>query len=464
MVSVMNLKSYDENLGRAIKLFYDDILTIFSDGSDSSIVSGLGLVDGRQVYFYGYNYRYMGGSLGIDDARVIMELVERALDDGKPLVTFIQSAGARIQGGVSSLEGYALVFKKYIDAWMKIPLISIIIGSSVGGASITVGLSNINCLVPDNGYLYLNGPKLTSRILGIPVDPGELGGVETHSKYSGLIHIWDGDLHNCISTVRGLLNYIPDNCGEYPRRKDGDRGVEDLHILDGYMGKIYGGEVFDVRDIIRKVLDEGSFIELSREYAPNITTGFGRIDGISVGVVANNRLFLDGRIDSRGMIKLSWFIEFCNGFNIPIITFVDTPGFWVGIDEERGGIIRSVSSLVRVQAITNVPRINIIIGKAYGGGYIVMGCKNIINSYICAWPSASISVMSGEDAYEILRHKIGGEVQVSEYIHKYREELESPVNALKGGYVDDIIQPGDTRRMVVDKLNSLLSSYSPRCI
>ena len=445
-------------LERLEYLFGKDNVNILT--RKGSIVTGYGRIDKRKVYFYGYDFTYKGGSLGFEESRDISEIMELASSEGKILISLIDSGGARIQEGIDALEGYGDIFNKMIHISGKIPQISLILGPASGGASITAALSDFVFMTKYNSYIFINGPRIVKRITGIDVSPQSLGGSDVHYKYSGIAHFIAENEYECMNLAKKLIDYLPSNCNERPPKKERFMYKEDK--LNLAINKVMKSETYDIHDLIEALADEDTFLEIQAEYAKNIVIGFMRLNGYVIAVVASNRLFNKGRIDRKAADKISRFIYFCDAFNIPILTLVDTPGFVVGIEEEKNGLVRHIAGIINAYSISTVPKITLIIGKAYGGAYIAMGSGYLSNSVLYAWPDSEIGVMSAEEAYEILYAKHLNELDEThrkKFIANYTKSIISPERGLKEGFIKEIIDPMDTREMINKELQKLNANY-----
>ena len=435
------------------------------DSDDVGVVTGRGLVNGRPVYVYAQDFTYKGGSVDLRHAKKIVNIMEAAIEDHTIVVGMIDSGGARIEGGADSLEGYALIFRKVVEASGVIPQISIIMGPSAGGAVYSPGLTDFICMVKDISYMFVNGPRVVERVTGHPVSPNELGGWHIHSSVSGVAHFVGDDEYTAMDIVKKLISYLPQHCDTWPpyEKYGGEKSF--LEKMDYYSDLVSHGEVFDVHDIIEEILDENSFLEIHRDFAKNIVVGFGRLNGRVVGVVANNRMYNEGRLDSDAGVKAARFVSFCDAFNIPLLTIVDTPGFLLGVEEEHKGMIRHIAKLLYAYASSRVPSISLVIGNAYGGGYIAMGSKFLGRGVVLSWPTASIGVMKAEEAYEVFYGKHREEYSDEhrrEFIRNYRERIEDPNVACMRGYVDKVVRPEESRIQIISALEALAKDYSCR--
>lgn len=430
------------------------------------VITGLGHINGRKIFFYSQDFTVKGGSVGKYHALKIIKVMDLAIETGNIVISFIDSGGARIEEGVDSLEGYAGIFKKIVEGSGWIPQISLVMGPSAGGAVYSPALTDFICMVRGTSYMFVNGPKIVEKVTGKKFSMDELGGSEIHSRISGVAHFSAEDEYRCMDITKKLMSYLPSNSTQHPPFHKYSGSKDDVKELEYHKEKILRGEPFDVSEIINNVLDEESFLEVHKEFARNILVGFGRIYGDVVGIVANNRIVYDGRLDSNAAEKASRFIRFCDSFNIPIISIVDTPGFMLSVEEEYRGMIRHVAKLIYAYAESTVPMITIYIGNAYGGGYISMGSKSLGVDTTYSWPSASIAVMKADEAFEIL-YKGEGKGLEGEFMgfrDMYHVNIESPYNAASKGYIDKVIEPRESRVIIRNALETLKSKKSSYAI
>jgi len=453
-----------------IKYFFDEgsftELDFGEANADIGVVTGKGFVNGRPVYLYAQDFTYKGGSVDLSHAKKIVHLIDEALNNGGIIVGMIDSGGARIEGGVDSLEGYAMIFKKVVEASGKVPQISLIMGPSAGGAVYSPALTDFICMVRGISYMFVNGPRVVRKVTGEDVTPEELGGPDIHMTISGVAHLLGRDEYEAMDKVKKLISFLPTSCRECPPHSRQEVNSRRIKELETYSDLVAKGESFDVHGIIGHLLDNDSFLEIQDAYAQNIVVGFGRMDGMVVGIVANNRMYHEGRLDSKAGVKAARFISFCNAFNIPILTIVDTLGFLLGVEEEHRGMIRHVAKLLYAYANARVPMVSLIIGNAYGGGYIAVGSKNLGNRYVISWPTSSLGVMRAEEAYEVLygKHRDKyGPIHRQMFVDEYREEIEKPEAGYKKGYIDEIIDPSLSRYRISLAFKKLIDGYSCKC-
>lgn len=428
------------------------------------VLTGIGEVNGRRVAVYAQDFTFMGGSVGEMHAMKIARLIEMAMKTGIPVIGLNDSGGARIQEGVDSLKGYGEIFYRNVMASGIVPQIVAIMGPCAGGAVYSPALADFIIMVEKTSYMFLTGPKVVKAATGEEVTFEELGGARVHYEKSGIAHLIARDDEEAVELIRRLLGYLPSNNLEDPPYLDtGDdpnREEERLNSIvpDDPM------EPYDMKEIISLVFDKGTFLELQAGYAPNAVVGFARLAGHVVGVVANQPTCISGVLDIDSSDKISRFVTFCDSFNIPVITLVDVPGFLPGTVQEHGGIIRHGAKIVYAYALSTVPKITVIIRKAYGGAYIAMGSKHLGADMVYAWPSAEIAVMGAEGAVEIIYRreleKLPPEKQaekISEFADRYRREVANPYTAASRGYVDDVLIPSETRGVLALSLELLLS-------
>ncbi|MDX1993652.1 MAG: acyl-CoA carboxylase subunit beta [bacterium] len=422
-----------------------------------SVVTGWGAIDGRLVYVYSQDFTVMGGSLSEVHAQKIIKIMEMAMKSGAPLIGLNDSGGARIQEGVESLAGYADIFLHNTLASGVIPQLSIIMGPCAGGAVYSPALTDFIFMVKDTSYMYITGPDVVKTVTHEDVDHEGLGGAGVHSTKSGVCHVVGENETETLMLVREMLSYLPQNNMEdapfVPSQDDTLRADPELDtIIPDNPNKPY-----DVKDVIGKIVDDGNFYEIHENYAANIVVGFARLGGFSVGIVANQPMVLAGVLDIHASIKAARFIRFCDCFNIPIITFVDVPGYMPGTDQEHNGIIMSGAKLLFAYCEATVPKLTVTMRKSYGGAYCVMSSKHIRGDLNLAWPTAEIAVMGPEAAVKIVYRReldqaddrVTREKQLAD---EYREKFANPYIAAARGYIDDIIEPRDTRARLINGL------------
>ncbi len=425
-----------------------------------SVVTGWGTIDGRLVYVFSQDFTVFGGSLSEVHAEKVCKIMDMALKNGAPVIGLNDSGGARIQEGVVSLGGYADIFLRNTLASGVVPQISVVMGPCAGGAVYSPALTDFIIMVKNTSYMFITGPDVVKAVTHEEVTFEELGGAMTHNTKSGVSHIAAESEADALFLVRELLSYIPSNNMEdppfVPTTDDPLRTEEQLDtIVPDDPSKPY-----DMKEVIRLIVDEGKFFEIHEHYAQNIVVGFARLGGHSVGIVGNQPAVLAGVLDIDASVKAARFVRFCDAFNIPIITFVDVPGFLPGVGQEHGGIIRHGAKLLYAYCEATVPKLTVITRKAYGGAYDVMSSKHIRGDLNLAWPSAEIAVMGPEGAVNIIfRRELAEaedpEAKRRELVQQYREQFAHPYIAAGRGYIDDVIEPHETRPRLINGLEML---------
>jgi len=433
----------------------------FGDG----VIIGHGLVRGRLTFAYAQDFTVMGGSLGSVHAEKIMKIQDMASKMGAPMIGLIDSGGARIQEGVASLAGYAGIFYRNVRSSGVIPQISVIMGPAAGGAVYSPAITDFVFMTNQTSYMFVTGPNVVKEVLNEDVSFNDLGGAGIHSKKSGVAQLVYEDEENTLMGVRQLLSYLPSNNMENPPEmelsEDETREIEEKlrAVVPDDANKPY-----DVKDVVRLIVDKRSFYEISENYAQNIVVGFARLNGKVVGIVGNQPKVLAGTLDINSSNKGARFIRFCDSFNIPLLVLEDVPGFLPGIDQEHSGIIRHGAKMLYAFADATVPRITVILRKSYGGAYCVMNSKNLGGDFNFAWPTAEIAVMGPEGAVAILYRK---ELEASdnpaalkkELAAQYRNEIANPYVADERGFIDEVIDPAHTRRKLIRAFESLETKY-----
>lgn len=427
------------------------------------VVTGYGTIDGRLVYVFSQDFTVFGGSLSEAYAMKICKVLDKAMKVGAPVIGINDSGGARIQEGVKSLGGYAEIFQRNIMASGVIPQISAIFGPCAGGAVYSPALTDFTLMTKENSYMFVTGPKVVKTVTGEVVTDQELGGATVHGTKSGVTHFIAEDEQEGILLIRKLVSYLPQNNLEDPPYVPCSDPIDRLEDELNSIIPENPNKPYDVKDVIHAVVDFSEFLEVMRFYAPNIVTGFARFNGVSVGIVANQPNYLAGVLDINASRKAARFVRFCDAFNIPLVTFVDVPGFLPGTAQEYGGIILHGAKLLFAYGEATVPKVTIVLRKAYGGAYDVMSSKHLRGDINYAWPSAEIAVMGPKGAIEVLFQKklaaIEDEAERDEYIRKheedYKEKFANPYNAARYGYIDDVIEPRNTRFRIIRALQSL---------
>ena len=429
------------------------------------VVTGYGTIDGRLVYVFAQDFTVLGGSLSETVSNKICKVMDMAMKAGAPLIGLNDSGGARIQEGVASLAGYASIFQRNIEASGVIPQFSAIFGPCAGGAVYSPALTDFVVMAKNISYMFLTGPKVVKTVTGEDISVENLGGSSVHTSKSGVAHFETENEEEGIETIKRLISYIPQNFMETSPiiecNDPVDRTEDSLNqIIPENPNKPY-----DVLDIVNSIVDNGIFEEVHKNYARNIVVGFARFNGQAVGLVANQPNFLAGVLDIDASKKAARFVRFCDCFNIPLITLVDVPGFLPGSTQEYGGIISNGAKLLFAYGEATVPKVTVTLRKAYGGAHIVMSCKQLKGDLNYAWPSAEIAVMGAQGAIEVLNFKDLSKIEDADEKAKYIEEKEidykekfaNPYQAAKYGYIDDVIEPRNTRFRIIRALASLAS-------
>jgi propionyl-CoA carboxylase beta chain len=429
---------------------------ILGDG----VVTGYGLVEGRQVFVFAQDFTVFGGSLSETNAAKIVKIMDTAMRVGAPVIGLNDSGGARIQEGVKSLAGYADIFLRNVLSSGVVPQISAIMGPCAGGAVYSPAMTDFILMVDKTSYMFITGPDVIKSVTHEEVTKDELGGAMTHNAKSGVAHFLAHDDAECLSMIRELFSFMPSNNLEDPPRRPCtdpiDRADEELDTLVPAESNL----PYDIKDVLNHVVDDGYFFEVQEHYAKNIVIGFARLNGKSVGIVANQPAFLAGVLDINASIKGARFVRFCDCFNIPLITFEDVPGFLPGTQQEYGGIITHGAKLLYAFSEATVPKITVITRKAYGGAYCVMASKHIRTDVNYAWPTAEIAVMGPEGAVNIvykreLEKSENPELERLAKIEEFRDRFANPYVAAERGYLDAVIRPRDTRRKLIQALDML---------
>jgi len=425
-----------------------------------SVVTGWGKIEGRLVYIFSQDFTVFGGSLGEVHAEKVCKVMDLAMKNGAPVIGLNDSGGARIQEGVVSLAAYAYVFLRNVLASGVVPQISAIMGPCAGGAVYSPAMTDFVLMVKETSFMHITGPDVIKAVTREEVTSEELGGAMVHNAKSGVAHFAAEDEEDGFYQIRKLLSYLPQNNMEdppfVPTDDPSDRMDETLDTL----APDNPNKPYNIKDVIRRVADDGDFFEVQEHWAPNIIIGFARLGGFSVGIVAQQPMVLAGVLDIDSSTKAARFVRFCDCFNIPIITFEDVPGFLPGVNQEYGGIIRNGAKLLYAYCEATVPKITIITRKAYGGAYDVMSSKHIRGDLSYAWPSAEIAVMGPEGAVNIIfRKQIAAadepEAERARLVQEYRDTFANPYVAAGRGYIDDVIEPRQTRPRLIEALQML---------
>ena len=425
-----------------------------------AVVTGYGEVNGRLTFVYAQDFTVLGGSLSEAVANKICKVMDRAMDNGAPIVGLIDSGGARIQEGVDSLSGYGAIFQKNVMASGVIPQISVMMGPAAGGATYSPALTDFIFMVEGLGQMYITGPDVIKAVTGEEISHEDLGGSEAHTVKSGVAHFAEETEQSCISKVQDLLSFLPQN------NMENSSVSESTDPVDRYtdaLNKIIPdnpNQPYDMLDVIHAVVDNEDFLQIHENFAPNILVGLSRFGGKPVGIVAQQPNHHAGVLDIDASVKAARFVRFCDAFNIPLVTFIDVPGFLPGSSQEYGGIIRHGAKLIFAYADATVPKISNLTRKAYGGAYIVMSSKNLKGDINYSWPTGQVAVMGAEGAVNIIhRSKIRDSNDpkklTAELVSEYEDNLMNPYIAASRGMIDDVIEPGETRAKVIKALRML---------
>jgi propionyl-CoA carboxylase beta chain len=420
------------------------------------VVTGYGMINGRLVFVYSQDFTVFGGALSEAHAEKICKVMDQAMKVGAPIIGLNDSGGARIQEGVASLGGYAEVFQRNVMASGVVPQISMIMGPCAGGAVYSPAMTDFIFMVKDSSYMFVTGPEVVKTVTHEEVTAEELGGTVTHTSKSGVADMaFENDVE-ALLMLRRFFNYLPlNNRDGVPLRPSND-APERLDFSLNSLVPAHANKPYDIKELILKVVDDGDFFELQPDYAKNIVIGMARMAGRTVGVVANNPQVLAGCLDIKSSIKAARFVRFCDAFNIPVITFVDVPGFMPGTSQEYGGIIKHGAKLLYAYAECTVPKITVITRKAYGGAYDVMSSKHLRGDVNFAWPHAEIAVMGAKGAVEIIfREDKGDPAKLAAREAEYKTQFANPFVAGSRGFIDDVIQPHETRKRICRSLAML---------
>ena len=430
------------------------------------VVCGYGMVDGRTVYCYAQDFTVYGGSLGEMHGLKICKLLDMALKTGAPVVGMNDSGGARIQEGVASLGSYAEIFFRNVRASGIIPQISVIMGPCAGGAVYSPAITDFVVMVDKTAHMFITGPEVIKTVTNEEVSFEELGGANTHASRSGVTHFTADSDEDALELVRNLLSHMPSNNLERtPQKTSGLPSVDSETLRD--LVPEDPSKPYDVLTAIEGIVDYGAFLEVQADFAQNIVCGFARLNGHSIGVVANQPNFLAGCLDIDASVKAARFVRFCDAFNIPLLTLVDVPGFLPGASQEWGGIIRHGAKLLYAYAEATVPKMTVILRKAYGGAYDVMSSKHIRGDYNIAWPTAQLAVMGAEGAVQIIHKKriqssSNPEQERARLVDDYTESFATPYKAASLGYLDDVVDPSETRERLSRALGHLMDKEESR--
>lgn len=431
-----------KDFGMEDQIFYGD-----------GVVTGYGTVNGRTIYAFAQDFTVFGGSLSETHAEKIVKIMDLAMKTGAPLIGLNDSGGARIQEGVRSLGGYADIFYKNVMASGVIPQISAIMGPCAGGAVYSPAMTDFTIMVENTSYMFVTGPSVVKTVTNEEVTSEELGGASTHSTKSGVTHLTAANDLDCIMQLKQLLSYLPQNCEEKPAKLEYEIGDEYRDELESII-PASANQPYDIKEVISGITDKESFYEIHKNYADNIVVGFARLSGRSIGIVANQPMSLAGCLDVESSKKAARFTRFCDCFNIPLLVLVDVPGFLPGTDQEWNAIITNGAKLLYALSEATVPRISVITRKAYGGAYDVMNSKHIGADFNFAWPGAEIAVMGAKGASEIIfRNEIKASNDPAATLaakeKEYSDLFANPYSAAQRGFIDEVIQPRETRRKLI---------------
>ncbi|MGV8091715.1 MAG: acyl-CoA carboxylase subunit beta [Mangrovibacterium sp.] len=442
---------YDMFVEHAARDFDMDKMTLHGDG----VIIGTGTIDGSPVCIFAQDFTVAGGSLGLMHARKITKIMDHSLKMRVPLIGINDSGGARIQEGVNSLAGYGEIFFRNTLASGVIPQISVILGPCAGGAVYSPALTDFVFVVNQISKMFITGPGVIKTVLGEEISMEELGGAKVHAEITGNAHFYAESEQECFEQIKRLISYIPWNNTQKakvlePAKPTFKKKIENIVPSDPKMP-------YDIRDIIKAITDKSEFFEIMEHFAPNIVIGFGRMDGHTTGFVANQPKVMAGVLDCDSSDKAARFIRYCDSFNIPIITLEDLPGYLPGVDQEHAGVIRHGAKILYAYSEATVPKITVIIRKAYGGGYIAMNSRHLRADFVFAWPTAEIAVMGPEGAANIVFRKEIAEAEDPEAmrlqkIQEYKDKFANPYVAAAQGYIDEVIEPEETRKMLLHAL------------
>ncbi len=438
-----------------------------TEAPGEGVVTGYGTVDGRLVYAYAQDFTVIGGSLGEMQAAKICKVMDMATKMGAPIIGINDSGGARIQEGIDALKGFGDIFFRNTQASGVVPQISIVLGPCAGGAVYSPAICDFIFMVDKTSQMFITGPSVVKSVTGEDVSFEELGGAQTHAVKSGVASKAFATEEDCFEQVKLLLSFLPSNNLETAPIYDCE---DDLNRLSDKLSKIVPVDVnkgYDMRDVIKEIVDDGEFFEMFDKFAKNIVTGFARMNGSTIGIIANQPKFMAGSLDCDSSDKGARFVRFCDCFNIPLVTFTDVPGYLPGVNQEHNGVIRHGAKLLFAFSEATVPKINVIVRKAYGGAYIAMNSKHLGADMVFAWPTAEIAVMGPSGAANIIfkRDIKNAEDPVlarQEKIQEYTEKFANPYVAASRGYVDDVIEPDSTRPRIISALEMLASKRDTR--
>ncbi|PWU02653.1 MAG: methylmalonyl-CoA carboxyltransferase [Candidatus Melainabacteria bacterium] len=437
-----------------------DMQKRLADGD--GVITGQAKIDGRPIYLFAHDGTFLGGALGEVFAKKVCKIMDLALQAGCPVIGLNESGGARIQEGVNSLAGYADIFYRNVNSSGVIPQISVIMGACAGGAVYSPAVTDFTIMVAQQSYMFITGPDVVRTVTGEEISFEELGGAHIHNEKSGVAQLSAASEEEALKLVRKLLSYLPSNNLEKPPATPAHlaRVPKNITELDNFI-PVDPVKPYDMHGVIERIFDSGEFFEIAPSFAANLICGFARLEGQVVAVIANQPLVLAGTLDINASIKGARFLRFCDAFNIPVVTFVDVPGYLPGKQQEHGGIIRHGAKLLYAYCEATVPKLTVIVRKAYGGAFDVMGSKNVGGDFNFAWPTAEIAVMGVEGAVNLLYKKELKENQsrLKEIASQYRSGIANPYVAAQSGYIDDVIVPSETRHAL---LSALLAQTNKR--
>lgn len=434
------------------------------------VVTGYGKVDGRPVYVYAQDFTVQGGALGEMHSRKICRVMDLAAKSGAPIIGMIDSGGARIQEGVKSLGGYAEIFRRNAQYSGVVPQISLILGPCAGGAAYSPALTDLIIMVQKQSYMFLTGPQVIKTVTGEDVDFESLGGADVHLGISGTAHLVSPSERGALALCRQVLAYLPsNNIDSAPLVKSTDSPTRRSEALNALV-PLNPNEPYSLHTAIEQIVDRGSFLEIQAGFAPNAIVGLARLDGRPVGIISQEPASMAGVMDIDSADKISRMVRFCDAFNLPIVTFVDSPGFLPGVDQEHRGVIRHGAKVLFAYSEASVPKVSVVTRKAYGGAYVVMSSKYLGTDITYAWPSAEIAVMGAEGAANILHRKQISDAQDpaaerARLEEEYRQKYLNPYAAAHAGYIDEVIEPAQTRQKLIEALELLankVESAAPR--
>jgi propionyl-CoA carboxylase beta chain len=413
------------------------------------VIVGQGVINGRLVFVYSQDFTVMGGSLGEAHAKKICQIMDKAMQVGAPIIGINDSGGARIQEGVDSLGGFGEIFQRNVDASGVVPQISLIMGPCAGGSVYSPALTDFIIMVENSSYMFVTGPDVVKTVTHESITQEELGGAKVHATKSGVAHLTYKNDIEALLQARRLVNFLPlSNKSGVPKIPTEDK-FDRVDVSLNTLVPENSNQPYDMSELVEKIVDEGDFFEIQPNFANNIIVGFGRLEGSTIGIIANQPMNLAGCLNIESSQKAARFIRFCDAFNIPLLTFVDVPGFLPGSDQEHNGIIKHGAKLLYAYAEATVPKITVIARKAYGGAYIVMNSKHLKGDINYAWANAEIAVMGPEGAVEIIfREDMSDPVKKEAKIKEYREKFASPFVAASRGFIDEVIRPQNTRKRI----------------